>query len=91
MASNLAPSQNTRVRRGIYLLITYPLLPCLSITQDVRLADLQQVTVLGAGGFGKVSLVKYQNQYFALKQMNKAYILDQRLVMHVHREKNVSA
>lgn len=62
----------------------------------MTLSDLQQLAVLGAGGFGKVTLVKHKagaaaSAYYALKQMTKAYIKAQGLVRHVHREKQVGA
>ena len=71
--------------------------------QEVTLSDLQQLAVLGAGGFGKVTLVKHKasaaaaaaaapsGAFYALKQMTKAYIKAQGLVRHVHREKQVRA
>jgi ABC-type phosphate/phosphonate transport system ATPase subunit len=57
--------------------------------QDFDLKSLEPVAVLGAGGFGRVTLVRCAEQYLALKQMSKAYIVEQRLTAHVHREKKV--
>lgn len=49
--------------------------------------------MLGAGGFGRVTLVRRKGDAggacYALKQMAKAYIKAQGLVRHVHREKQV--
>lgn len=65
--------------------------------QEVQLSDLQQLALLGAGGFGRVTLVKHKpaqegpGAFFALKQMSKAYIKAQGLVRHVHREKQARA
>ena len=53
----------------------------------MQLSDLQVITILGAGGFGKVSLVSYRGKHYALKQMTKAHIVDHHLTTHVHREK----
>jgi hypothetical protein len=79
---------------------THP--PLCRATQDVHLSDLQSLAVLGAGGFGRVTLVRQKaasasgaspasvgGGYYALKQMAKAYIKAQGLVRHVHREKQV--
>lgn len=56
--------------------------------QDLVLSEVETLAVLGAGGFGKVTLVRYRGKVYALKQMSKAHIIDNKLVAHVHREKN---
>ena len=43
--------------------------------QDISLKDVKRVTVLGAGAFGQVLLVKAGTQYFALKCLNKEQIV----------------
>jgi serine/threonine protein kinase len=53
------------------------------------ISECQHVATLGAGGFGRVTLVKYRGGSYALKQMAKGHIVDNKLVAHVHREKKV--
>jgi cGMP-dependent protein kinase len=57
------------------------------LQEGINLADVKHLAILGAGGFGKVSLVEYRGKHYALKQMAKAHIVDHHLVTHVHREK----
>jgi serine/threonine protein kinase len=53
------------------------------------LSEVEHLATLGAGGFGRVTLVSYRGGVYALKQMSKAHIIDNKLVAHVHREKKV--
>jgi cGMP-dependent protein kinase len=53
------------------------------------ISECQHVATLGAGGFGRVTLVRYRGGSYALKQMAKGHIVDNKLVAHVHREKKV--
>ncbi|WIA19038.1 hypothetical protein OEZ85_003698 [Tetradesmus obliquus] len=55
--------------------------------QDLVISECQHVATLGAGGFGRVTLVRYRGGSYALKQMAKGHIVDNKLVAHVHREK----
>jgi cGMP-dependent protein kinase len=57
--------------------------------QDLKLSEVEHLAVLGAGGFGRVTLVRYKGSTYALKQMSKGHIIDNKLVTHVHREKKV--
>ncbi|XP_022916905.2 cGMP-dependent protein kinase, isozyme 2 forms cD4/T1/T3A/T3B isoform X2 [Onthophagus taurus] len=59
---------------------------------NVQLADLQVLTTLGVGGFGRVELVQikgYPNRSFALKQMKKAQIVETRQQQHIMSEKEI--
>lgn len=60
-------------------------------TRGVFLHDLDQVKVLGHGGFGKVWLAKHKKTgtYYALKALNKRKILDKNQVKNVMREKDI--
>lgn len=55
------------------------------------MSEVEQLAVLGAGGFGRVTLVRYKGGTYALKQMSKAHIVNNKLVAHVHREKKARA
>ncbi|MEW5303042.1 MAG: hypothetical protein WDW36_005773 [Sanguina aurantia] len=57
----------------------------------INIADTTAVAMLGAGGFGQVLLVKYQDQFTALKCISKAFVREQGLVEHVKREKDLMA
>lgn len=59
--------------------------------QELNLSEVEHIATLGAGGFGRVTLVKYGGASYALKQMSKGHIVDNKLVAHVHREKKVSS
>ena len=48
---------------------------CCCAGQGIALRDLKRVTVLGAGAFGQVLLVKAAGQYYALKCLNKEQIV----------------
>ena len=43
--------------------------------QGITLKDLKRVSVLGAGAFGQVLLVKAGTKYYALKCLNKEQIV----------------
>uniref|UniRef100_A0A803JSN0 cGMP-dependent protein kinase n=1 Tax=Xenopus tropicalis TaxID=8364 RepID=A0A803JSN0_XENTR len=53
--------------------------------------NLEIVTTLGVGGFGRVELVKVKNEnlVFALKCIKKRHIVDNRQQEHIHSEKNI--
>jgi len=60
---------------------------------DLKLNDLEIVTTLGKGAFGRVLLVKKigdnKDRSFALKRMNKKKIMDSRQQAHVMSEKEI--
>ncbi|KAL6754149.1 putative cGMP-dependent protein kinase [Haematococcus lacustris] len=56
--------------------------------KELVMEEVHATAVLGAGGFGQVLLVKYQNSYHALKCVAKAFVQEQGLVAHIKREKN---
>ncbi|KAM8940242.1 cGMP-dependent protein kinase 2 isoform 2-T2 [Pelodytes ibericus] len=53
--------------------------------------DLEIITTLGVGGFGRVELVKVKNENltFALKCIKKKHIVENRQQEHIHSEKNI--
>ncbi|XP_069598924.1 cGMP-dependent protein kinase 2 [Ranitomeya imitator] len=53
--------------------------------------DLEIITTLGVGGFGRVELVKVKNDTiaFAIKCIKKKHIVDNRQQEHIHSEKNI--
>ncbi|XP_042901923.1 cGMP-dependent protein kinase 1-like [Parasteatoda tepidariorum] len=58
--------------------------------EDLTLEDLEVVTTLGIGGFGRVDLVQYKNnpsQTFALKCLKKEQIVSMEQQHHVINEK----
>ncbi len=56
--------------------------------QIVTLDDLTHVAVLGAGAFGRVTLVRYDGRTYALKAMSKAHVVRTGLTEHVKRERD---
>mmetsp|Transcript_19844 Transcript_19844/g.23817 ORF Transcript_19844/g.23817 Transcript_19844/m.23817 type:complete len:864 (+) Transcript_19844:206-2797(+) len=63
-----------------------------SVGQKIRVnsfADLQIKAVLGMGAFGKVMLVSYKKQHYALKCFMKQQILAFGLQNHVMQERNI--
>lgn len=50
-----------------------------------------QVGPLGRGAFGQVSLVKWNNDYCALKQICKQQVVKSQLVGHIKAEKRLMA
>lgn len=57
------------------------------ITKKLKASDLQHVAILGAGAFGRVSLVKYEGKCYALKALSKAHVVQSGLSTHIKREK----
>ncbi|XP_077284453.1 cGMP-dependent protein kinase for [Arctopsyche grandis] len=58
----------------------------------LRLSDLRIIATLGVGGFGRVELVQINgdtNRSFALKQMQKAQIVETRQQQHIMSEKQI--
>ncbi|KAG9480562.1 hypothetical protein GDO78_012177 [Eleutherodactylus coqui] len=53
--------------------------------------DLEIITTLGVGGFGRVELVKVKSDtlVFAMKCIKKRHIVDNRQQEHIHSEKNI--
>ncbi|XP_063314874.1 cGMP-dependent protein kinase 2 [Pelobates fuscus] len=53
--------------------------------------NLEIITTLGVGGFGRVELVKMRNDNlaFALKCIKKKHIVENRQQEHIHSEKNI--
>ncbi len=61
----------------------------LKMRDDIAFQDLKIITVLGTGTFGRVKLVSYQDETFALKIMQKAQVVEYRQQQNVMHEKNV--
>ena len=40
------------------------------------MSDLKKVATLGAGAFGQVQLVKYEDKFYAMKTLSKAQIIE---------------
>ena len=59
----------------------------------ILLKHLERQTILGAGGFGKVWLVKHKEtgKYYAMKELNKRRILEKKQTKNVLREKDILA
>ena len=55
----------------------------------IELTDLKKIATLGSGAFGKVDLVSYANNTFALKIIKKIDIVKQDQIEHVYSEKHV--
>jgi len=53
------------------------------------LDDLSIVGTLGKGSFGHVELVKYDNDYYALKSVSKAHVVELEQEEHIINEKRV--
>ncbi|XP_030379878.1 cGMP-dependent protein kinase, isozyme 1-like isoform X2 [Scaptodrosophila lebanonensis] len=56
---------------------------------DMQLKDLEFVTTLGMGGFGRVELVKHNDDVYALKCLKKKHIIDSNQQDHVMNERNI--
>ncbi|XP_061402934.1 cGMP-dependent protein kinase, isozyme 1 [Musca vetustissima] len=57
---------------------------------NIELTDLKKIATLGAGAFGKVDLVSYdQKTIFALKIVKKIDIVKQDQIEHIYSEKHV--
>ena len=52
--------------------------------QNLALADLKKVAMLGAGAFGQVTLVRHSSRYFALKTISKAQVVASGLQVCLH-------
>ena len=61
------------------------------LRQELRLGDLRHVAVLGAGAFGRVTLVAYEGQHYALKALSKAHVVQTGLQEHIKRERALMA
>ena len=48
-----------------------------------------QIAPLGKGAFGAVSVVKWDNEFCALKQISKALVVKSQLVTHIKAEKRI--
>ena len=60
-------------------------------TKQLKLSDLKQVGPLGRGAFGQVTLVKWNNDFAALKQISKAQVVKSQLVNHIKAEKRLQS
>lgn len=47
------------------------------------------MAALGAGAFGRVTLVKYEGRCYALKALSKAHVVQSGLIEHIKREKTL--
>ena len=56
---------------------------------QINLTDLKELGILGTGGFGRVALVTFEEKFYALKCMSKAYIIESGLHDHVLREREI--
>ncbi|XP_041566549.1 cGMP-dependent protein kinase, isozyme 1 isoform X2 [Drosophila elegans] len=60
---------------------------------DLKLTDLEVVSTLGIGGFGRVELVKAHHQgrvdTFALKCLKKRHIVDTKQEEHIYSERHI--
>lgn len=61
------------------------------LSGNLKLDDFQELSELGEGAFGSVSLVRYNGRHYALKSLSKGRIVSAGLAMHVKREKEVQA
>ncbi|CAG5121610.1 unnamed protein product, partial [Candidula unifasciata] len=60
--------------------------------ENITLDDLQLVTTLGMGGFGRVELVQFikdRSKTFALKCLKKKHIVETRQQEHIYSEKRI--
>ncbi|TDG49870.1 hypothetical protein AWZ03_003646 [Drosophila navojoa] len=60
---------------------------------DLKLTDLEVISTLGIGGFGRVELVKAHHQgredIFALKCLKKRHIVDTKQEEHIYSERSI--
>ncbi|XP_063050671.1 cGMP-dependent protein kinase 2 [Engraulis encrasicolus] len=58
-----------------------------------RLSNLEVITTLGVGGFGRVELVKVKNEdlTYALKRIKKAHVVENKQEEHIHSERRILA
>jgi len=57
----------------------------------LQASDLEHVAVLGAGAFGRVTLVRYKGRCYALKALDKQHVVQSGLAAHIMREKTLQA
>ena len=59
--------------------------------KSLRLADIEIITTLGVGGFGRVELVQdtRNSKKYSLKQMKKHHIVAMKQQDHVMNERNI--
>ncbi|KAJ8398092.1 hypothetical protein AAFF_G00431690 [Aldrovandia affinis] len=64
-----------------------------AFSPNMPFENLEVVTTLGVGGFGRVELVKVKNEdvTFALKCIKKRHIVDTRQEEHIHSERKILA
>lgn len=59
------------------------------IPASLNLGTISRVGVLGIGGFGYVTLEKYESKAYALKKISKAYILKSKMQKSIMNEKRI--
>mmetsp|Transcript_5867 Transcript_5867/g.11184 ORF Transcript_5867/g.11184 Transcript_5867/m.11184 type:complete len:1060 (+) Transcript_5867:347-3526(+) len=52
-----------------------------------RVDQLEEIAIIGVGGYGKVTLVNFKNEQFALKSMLKQALLKMELQAHLEQER----
>jgi cGMP-dependent protein kinase len=57
----------------------------------LKAADFAHVAALGAGAFGRVTLVRHKGRAYALKALSKAHVVASGLAAHVKREAALQA
>lgn len=57
------------------------------ITKTLILGDFEEIALLGAGAFGRVTLVRYDGKYYALKALSKSHVIQSGLANHIKRER----
>eukprot|EP00002_Diphylleia_rotans_P031300 TRINITY_DN6501_c0_g1_i3.p1 TRINITY_DN6501_c0_g1~~TRINITY_DN6501_c0_g1_i3.p1 ORF type:complete len:442 (+),score=59.18 TRINITY_DN6501_c0_g1_i3:78-1403(+) len=62
-----------------------------SIPEEYSIDDFEPVKILGRGSYGKVYLVrcKHDEQHYAMKRMNKDFIVKNKRVMHILNERRI--
>lgn len=55
----------------------------------ITLKTLKKIATLGAGAFGQVDLVSYEEEVYALKIIKKIDVLRHDHIEHIYNEKNV--
>lgn len=55
----------------------------------ITLKTLKKLATLGAGAFGQVDLVSYEEEVYALKIIKKIDVLRHEQIEHIYNEKNV--
>lgn len=74
--------------KGIAVSSDTPINP---LRTDIAMEDLKELTLLGAGAFGRVTLVQSAktNETFALKALDMTKVVKLRQIQHVMNEKNI--